>query len=47
MIKFDDVTIRRGPRVLFAGADFSIYRGEKAGITPCWKNRTYPGLRPK
>ncbi len=33
MIKFDDVTIRRGPRVLFAGADFSIYRGEKAGIT--------------
>ena len=33
MIKFDDVTIRRGPRVLFDGANFSIYRGEKAGIT--------------
>ncbi len=33
MIKFDDVTIRRGPRILFAGADFSIFRGEKAGIT--------------
>jgi ATP-binding cassette subfamily F protein 3 len=33
MIKFDDVTIRRGPRILFAGAAFSIFRGEKAGIT--------------
>ena len=33
MLKFDSVTIRRGPRVLFADASFSIFRGEKAGIT--------------
>ena len=33
MIKFDDVTIRRGPRILFSGASFSLYRGEKIGIT--------------
>ena len=33
MIRFDDLTIRRGPRVLFAGAAFSIFRGEKVGIT--------------
>ena len=33
MLKFDAVTARRGPRILFAGADFSLYRGEKVGIT--------------
>ncbi len=33
MIKFDQLTIRRGPRILFADASFSIFRGEKAGIT--------------
>ena len=33
MIRFDDVSIRRGPRVLFAGASFSLFRGEKVGIT--------------
>ncbi len=33
MIKFDAVTLRRGPRVLFAEANFSIFRGEKVGIT--------------
>jgi len=33
MLKFDDVALRRGPRVLFAGASFSLFRGEKVGIT--------------
>jgi ATP-binding cassette subfamily F protein 3 len=33
MLKFEAITLRRGPRVLIAEADFSIYRGEKAGIT--------------
>ena len=33
MLKFDEVTLRRGPRVLIAAASFSIYRTEKAGIT--------------
>jgi ATP-binding cassette subfamily F protein 3 len=33
MIKFDAVTLRRGPRVLFAEASFSLFRGEKIGIT--------------
>ena len=33
MLKFDFVTLRRGPRVLFAEADFSLFRGEKVGIT--------------
>jgi ATP-binding cassette subfamily F protein 3 len=33
MLKFDSVTLRRGPRVLFAEADFSLFRGEKVGIT--------------
>jgi ATP-binding cassette subfamily F protein 3 len=32
MLNFNDVTIRRGPRVLFAGATFGLFRGEKAGI---------------
>ncbi|MGC4028915.1 MAG: ATP-binding cassette domain-containing protein [Steroidobacteraceae bacterium] len=33
MLVFDDVTLRRGPRILFAGASFSLFRGEKIGIT--------------
>ncbi|MEP7312232.1 MAG: ATP-binding cassette domain-containing protein [Pseudomonadota bacterium] len=33
MLKFDDVTLRRGPRILFANAAFSLFRGEKIGIT--------------
>ena len=33
MLKFDSLTIRRGPRVLFAEASFSLFRGEKVGIT--------------
>jgi ATP-binding cassette, subfamily F, member 3 len=33
MLKFDAVTLRRGPRVLFAEASFSLFKGEKVGIT--------------
>jgi ATP-binding cassette subfamily F protein 3 len=33
MLNFTDLAIRRGPRLLFSTASFSIYRGEKAGIT--------------
>jgi len=33
MLNFSDVAVRRGPRVLFAHATFSLFRGEKAGIT--------------
>jgi ATP-binding cassette, subfamily F, member 3 len=33
MLKFDSITLRRGPRVLFADASFSVFRGEKVGIT--------------
>jgi ATP-binding cassette subfamily F protein 3 len=33
MLKFDSVTLRRGPRVLFAEASFSVFRGDKVGIT--------------
>jgi len=33
MLNFTDVTVRRGPRVLFSKATFSIFRGEKAGLT--------------
>jgi ATP-binding cassette, subfamily F, member 3 len=33
MLKFDSVTLRRGPRILFADASFSLFRGEKVGIT--------------
>ena len=33
MLNFTDVSIRRGPRLLFAGATFSLFRGEKVGIT--------------
>ncbi|HVO44902.1 MAG TPA: ATP-binding cassette domain-containing protein [Steroidobacteraceae bacterium] len=33
VLNFTDVTIRRGPRVLFADATFGLFRGEKIGIT--------------
>ncbi|MFM1887284.1 MAG: hypothetical protein RL026_2441 [Pseudomonadota bacterium] len=33
MLRFDHVTLRRGTRALFADADFSLFRGEKVGIT--------------
>jgi ATP-binding cassette subfamily F protein 3 len=33
MLNFTDVTMRRGPRVLFSGASFGLFRGEKVGIT--------------
>jgi ATP-binding cassette subfamily F protein 3 len=33
MLKFDAIALRRGPRVLFADASFSLFRGDKIGIT--------------
>jgi ATP-binding cassette subfamily F protein 3 len=33
MLNFTDIAVRRGPRLLFAGATFSLFRGEKIGIT--------------
>jgi ATP-binding cassette subfamily F protein 3 len=33
MLKFSDVTLRRGGRVLFAAADFAVFPGQKVGIT--------------
>jgi ATP-binding cassette, subfamily F, member 3 len=33
MLNFTDIAVRRGPRLLFAGATFSLFRGEKVGIT--------------
>ena len=33
MLNFTDLTLRRGPRMLFAGATFGLFRGEKVGIT--------------
>jgi ATP-binding cassette subfamily F protein 3 len=33
MLNFSDVSVRRGRRVLFSGATFSLFRGEKVGIT--------------
>ena len=33
MLNFTDVAVRRGPRVLFSGATFGLFRGEKVGIT--------------
>jgi ATP-binding cassette, subfamily F, member 3 len=33
MLNFDAVTLRRGPRILFDEATFSLFRGEKVGIT--------------
>jgi ATP-binding cassette subfamily F protein 3 len=32
VLNFSQVTIRRGPRVLFADASFGLFRGEKVGI---------------
>ena len=32
MLTFTNLAIRRGPRLLFSQASFSIYRGEKAGV---------------
>ncbi len=33
MLKFRDVTLRRGGRVLFAAASFAVFPGQKVGIT--------------
>jgi ATP-binding cassette subfamily F protein 3 len=33
MLNFTDVSLRRGTRVLISGATFSLFRGEKVGIT--------------
>ncbi len=33
MLKFRDVTLRRGGRVLFAAANFAVFAGQKVGIT--------------
>ena len=33
MLNFSDVAIRRGTRLLFSAATFSLFRGEKVGIT--------------
>ena len=33
MLNFSDLTLRRGKRVLFSGASFNLFRGEKIGIT--------------
>jgi ATP-binding cassette, subfamily F, member 3 len=33
MLNFTDVSLRRGTRVLFSGATFNLFRGEKVGIT--------------
>jgi ATP-binding cassette, subfamily F, member 3 len=33
MLNFESVTLRRGPRELFVAASFSLFRGEKIGIT--------------
>ena len=33
MLKFRDVTLRRGGHVLFAGASFAVFPGQKVGLT--------------
>jgi ATP-binding cassette subfamily F protein 3 len=33
MLNFTNVTLRRGPRVLFAGASFTIHAGNRVGVT--------------
>jgi ATP-binding cassette, subfamily F, member 3 len=33
MLRFDDLSLRRGTRLLIAGATFTLFRGEKVGIT--------------
>ncbi|PPD18415.1 MAG: ABC transporter ATP-binding protein, partial [Methylobacter sp.] len=33
MLNFKNITLRRGVKVLFSGATFTIHKGQKAGIT--------------
>ncbi len=33
MLQFDDVALRRGPRLLFEGAGFRLHPGQKVGVT--------------
>jgi len=33
MLRFDDLSLRRGTRLVLSGATFTIFRGEKVGIT--------------
>jgi ATP-binding cassette, subfamily F, member 3 len=33
MLRFDHLALRRGPRLLFSGADFTLHAGWKVGIT--------------
>ncbi|WP_018954298.1 ATP-binding cassette domain-containing protein [Thioalkalivibrio sulfidiphilus] len=33
MLKFTDLTLRRGPRILFQGADLSLHAGWRVGLT--------------
>ncbi len=33
MLQFDNVSLRRGPRLLFECASFQIHPGQKAGLT--------------
>ena len=33
MLNFTDIAVRRGPRLLFSGVTFNLFRGEKIGIT--------------
>jgi len=33
MLHFDNVSLRRGPRLLFSGATFQIHPGQKVGVT--------------
>ena len=33
MIKLTQVSLRRGPRVLFDGADLSVHQGQRTGVT--------------
>jgi ATP-binding cassette, subfamily F, member 3 len=33
MLNFSDLSLRRGKRLLFSGATFNLFRGEKVGIT--------------
>ena len=33
MLQFDNVSLRRGPRLLFEGASFQIHPGQKVGVT--------------
>ena len=33
MLNFSNLSLRRGKRMLFTGATFGLFRGEKVGIT--------------